>query len=411
MQINSPINNYDIVVIGGGVVGSSFAHALSHNLQTNCPSILLVEATSPKSPSNIQPSFDSRSTAISFGSRKIYEAMNLWSTLEKSATQIHEIKVSDRGHLGSTHLKSEDLNVEALGYVIENANIGAALNEKMLASSTISFLAPAKIESIKPTPDGMELSIAKCKEKFSVAASLIVLADGGRSTICQQLGISQLKQSYRQHAVNVNVAFEKPHRNVAFERFTAAGPLAVLPLRKINNDNRCSVVWVVGEQDSNVIMELDDEEFASELQSFFGSRLGEIINIGQRFAYPLSLSISKEQIRPGLVLLGNVAHTLHPVAGQGLNLALRDISALVSTLERAILDRQALGSMKTLRSYVEKQDSDQQRSILFTDNLTKIFSSNKRANIFLRKLGLLSLEIIPTVRKSFTERAMGLITR
>lgn len=411
MDINSPMLNYDVAVIGGGIVGASFVYALSQALLKKCPSILVVEANSPNSASIIQPSFDARSTALSFGSRKIYESMNLWSALEGSVTPIHQIQVSDQGHIGSTYLKREEQNVEALGYVIENLNLGGILNDYMRTSPAISFFAPAKLESIEPSSTGMDISIAKGKETFSVAARLVVLADGGLSPVCKQLGIAQLKKSYKQHAIIANIAFEQPHRNIAFERFTSSGPLAVLPLREVKAENRCSLIWTVEEEKSDIIMESDDDEFISELQACFGSRLGPITNVGKKFRYPLSLSIAKEQIRPGLVLLGNVAHTLHPVAGQGLNLSLRDINTLVSTLERAILNQQALGSINTLQLYLEKQDFDQKKSILFTDSLTKLFSSKKLTNILARNLGLLSLEIIPSTRKSFAEHAMGLIVQ
>ncbi len=411
MNIQTPANSYDIVVVGGGMVGASFAQAMSQTLKDSCPSVLVVEASEPTTAKELQPSFDARSTALSYGSRKIYESMGLWDQLKSFVSPIHEIQVSDKGHLGSALLSREEQQVEALGYVVENASLGVVLNEHMQTSPAIEFLAPAKISSISPTPDGMELSVSKGEESYGVAASLVVLADGGRSPICQQLGIEQANESYKQHAIISNVSFEQAHHNIAFERFTETGPLAVLPLGKFADENRCSLVWTVEDKNSTEIMELDDEQFVKALQASFGNRLGSITGIGEKFCYPLSLSVAKEQIRPGIVLLGNVAHTLHPVAGQGLNLALRDISALVSVLKQAVVSQEPLGSMKTLQLYVDKQDFDQQKAILFTDSLTKLFSSNKGTNVATRKLGLLSLEIIPAVRKTFAEQAMGLVAR
>ena len=298
--------------------------------------------------------------------------------------------------------------MEALGYVVENADLGAVLNEKLKVSNHIDFLIPASIQQISPTPGGMDLSISTESKRFNVSANLVVLADGGRSPICKQLGIEQSKESYQQHAIITNITFEEPHNNIAFERFTENGPLAVLPLREFEGENRCSLVWTAAEGESENLMGLSESALLSNLQASFGNRLGKLTSIGEKFCFPLSLSIAKEQIRPGLVLLGNVAHTLHPVAGQGLNLALRDIGALVTTLKTASKNQQSFGSMQTLQTYVNSQKFDQQKVISFTDVLTKLFSSKKLARIAARKFGLLSLELIPAVRKRFTEQAMGL---
>ena len=297
--------------------------------------------------------------------------------------------------------------MDALGYVIENAELGAVLNEKLKNSKAIDLLAPASIEQISPCTDGMDLMIDAVGRSFAVSADLVVLAEGGRSPICKQLGIEQNIEQYKQHAIITNIAFEKPHQNIAFERFTENGPLAVLPLRTFEGENRCSLVWTIAEEESAALMALGEDELLANLQSSFGNRLGKLVNIGEKFCFPLSLSTAKEQIRPGLVLLGNVAHTLHPVAGQGLNLALRDIDALVKNLVSACKKQQSPGSMQTLQDYVDTQKFDQQKAISFTDSLTKLFSSNHPAKVATRKFGLLSLELIPAARKAFTEQAMG----
>ena len=411
MIISSPENSYDIVVVGGGMVGATFAHVLSKSLAASCPNILVAEATASKTDIFNQSSFDARSTALSFGSRQIYESIGLWEEIEEQVSPIFEIQVSDRGRFGSTCLTREEQGVEALGYVVENTDLGIVLNTQLSESESIAHLAPAIIEKISPKEEGMKLEIVAGENRFEVLAGLVVLADGGRSPICEQLGIEQLKESYNQHAIITNAAFELPHQFCAFERFTDTGPLAVLPLREFNGENRCSLVWTVSAEESAEYMKLDDDEFITKLQNSFGNRLGAVIQVGEKFCYPLSLSLAKEQIRPSLVLLGNVAHTLHPVAGQGLNLALRDIDALVSTLSSAVTQQKPLGDMATLQSYIEKQNFDQQKFIRFTDSLTKLFSNNKQSNVITRQLGLLSLELMPTARKTFAEQAMGLVAR
>ena len=407
MKLNSPETHYDVVVVGGGMVGASFAIALDQAMAPPL-SILVVEAVDHSSNSARQPSFDARSTALSYGSRQILERMGLWPQLQDAVTPITEIQVSDMGHFGSTRLQHAEHGVDALGYVIENARMGTALNSAIDASSAIGLLSPARIVSVKPQPTGMALEIAAGDSRTVVAAGLVALADGGKSPICEQLGIGQRQENYEQHAIIANVAFESPHRNVAYERFTDTGPLAVLPLQSIDNENMGSLVWTVSAEQSQSLMAQDDSALLQALQDRFGNRLGRFTRIGKRFCYPLSLSIASEQVRPGLVLLGNVAHTLHPVAGQGLNLALRDIECLVEVLAEAAAAQESPGAMPVLQRYLEAQDFDQQKSMAFTDTMVRLFSSNSVPKVWARKLGLLSIDLLPPLKRSFADQAMGL---
>lgn len=408
MQIRQPKKSYDLVVVGGGMVGASFACALSHAVNNSSLSILVVEAVAPRGGSVDQPSFDARSTALSYGSSQIFAAMGLWPELSEVVTAIKEIHISDRGRFGSAQLSHQDHKLEALGYVFENRKLGVVLNTTMEASENIELLCPAAITAIEPTAHGMTLEIDDESGTCSVDTSLVVLADGGRSPICKQLGIERNVEDYKQHALIANIAFEKPHNNIAYERFTDEGPLAILPLESIDNQNRGSLVWTLDEKQVETIMALGDEDLLQQLQQRFGNRLGKILQIGEKFSYPLSLSIAREQIRPGLVLLGNVAHTLHPVAGQGLNLALRDIEVLVESLKQAFQAQIPLGDMQVLQGYIEQQQFDQDKTITFTDNVTRLFSSNSRARVWARKAGLLSIELAPTLKRGFAEHAMGI---
>lgn len=407
----SPNNKYEIVVVGGGMVGATFAIALNKILGLDCPKILVVEAAKALNKKVFTPSFDARSTALSFGSRKILEGVGIWSDLNKVVMPIDEIHISDKGHFGSAHLSSEEQNVDALGYVVENADLGAVLNARLKSALAIDFFSPAEIKQVVPKKECVHLHVTYNEKSYPVEAKLVVLADGGRSTICQQLGIQQFQKDYKQHAIIANVSLEKPHQNTAFERFTETGPFAMLPLRKFNDQNRCSLVCVVDEKESKEMMGRIEKPLLANLQERFGNRLGKIIHVGKRYDFPLKLSIAKEQVRPGLVLLGNVAHTLHPVAGQGMNLALRDIKVLVDCLYQGIREKLNPGDMALLQGYVDKQSFDQQKVIGFTDNLVELFSSNKAPNVISRKLGLLSLELFPIFRKSFATEAMGRISR
>ena len=336
MQISNPDKFYDLVVVGAGMVGASFCCALENLLGENPISVLVIEAIPPSNDLAKQSSFDARSTALSFGSRKIFEEFAVWQELGAAVCAIDEIQVSDRGRLGAVSLSAQEQKVDALGYVVENKRLGEVLNARLLGSDKINLLSPAAVSSIKATEGGMQLRLQHGDSDAIVDTSLVVLADGGKSPVCEQLGISQSIERYDQHALIANIVFEKPHNNIAYERFTDTGPLAILPLQAIDGMNRGSLVWTLSVEQAAEFREMNEEQLLSLLQERFGFKLGKITNIGERFVYPLSLSLAKEQVRPGLALLGNVAHTLHPVAGQGLNLALRDARVLVDVLDKAM---------------------------------------------------------------------------
>ena len=411
MWVSETKPHYDVVVIGGGMVGASFAidlaGQLTSRLSSSPASILVVESIAPGDIDN-QPSFDSRSTALSFGSREIYESMGLWASLRETVASIQEIQVSDQGHFGSTAISSREQGTEALGYVVENRQLGTVLHTAIRDSDVLELLAPTRVEKITPVATGMELALQSGDTAHTVSAALVVLADGGRSPICDQLGIQRKRQSYHQHAVISNVAFQLPHNNVAYERFTTQGPLAVLPLPDYEHLHRGSLVWTVAEGQQDELLNCSEQEFLDGLNAQFGNRLGRIERVGKRFSYPLVLTEALEQIRPGLVLLGNVAHTLHPVAGQGLNLALRDSHTLAGLLAEAVQREENPGAMATLQAYVDLQLKDQQRVILFTDQMVNLFSSGQWSKVLSRKAGLIGLELLPGLRNEFARQAMGI---
>lgn len=413
MRVTEIQTDYDLVIIGGGLVGASFAclaaQAMAKAMSRESPRILVTEAIASLQSST---SFDARSTALSFGSQQIYRGLGLWDALAGNATPIAKIHVSDRGHFGAVRMDSEALGVEALGQVLENQHLGVVLTGALEQSPAIDYLCPASVTALVPVPQGMEIEMTLPDGNTSrVCAGLVVLADGGKSPLTATLGIASQVTRYEQSAVIANVAFSDSHCGVAYERFTDTGPLAVLPLSSAQGEGRGALVWTVPTHEAEAMRLLSDREFLAGLQKRFGYRLGTFTRVGSRAIYPLSLSTASEQVRPGLVLLGNVAHTLHPVAGQGLNLALRDAEALARVLSEALADGQPLGAMAVLQDYVKHQQRDQSATIHFSHYMTRLFSSTNPALVWARKFGLFSIDLVPPLKREFARQAMGLADR
>lgn len=409
MRISEVRTHYDIVIIGGGLVGASFACALAAQTRRSPPRILVIETAASLQMSS---SFDARSTALSHGSAQIYERLGLWQAIATHATPIRRIHVSDRGHFGAVRIDCADMQVEALGHVAENQHLGVVLTAALDSDPAIDFLCPASINTLVPTPQGMRLQVLTSgADPLTVEAALVVLADGGKSAMSEQLGISSSQTPYGQHALIANVAFSDPHRHIAYERFTDSGPLAVLPLAEREGLHRGALIWTLADDEAADVAALPDRAFLDTLQERFGYRLGRFEKVGSRSLYPLTLSVAREQVRPGLVLLGNVAHSLHPVAGQGLNLALRDAQVLAGLLAEALANGQQPGEMALLQAYVAQQARDQLATIGFSDYMTRLFSSSHPALVWARKFGLFSIDMIPPFKRGFARQAMGLAER
>ncbi len=410
--------HYDVVIVGAGMVGASLACVLTKSSSASKLKLLLVEASpvfSNKSPQ--QPGFDTRSTVLSAGTMAYFAQMDLAKSLLPSAEPITHIHVSDQGRFGSVQLNASDEGVDALGYVVANASLGQILNQSLLEASGLELCAPVTVASIKPCAAGMQLELSGMKNsdtsddvsaKTMITTSLVILAEGGRSTLCEQLGIYHQRTAYEQSALIANVAFSAPHGGRAYERFTPKGPLALLPLADHDSQHRAALIWTHASDGIEEIIAMNDKDLLAQLQKEFGQRVGTFTRIGKRSVYPLSLQVAQEQIRPGLVLLGNVAHSLHPVAGQGFNLALRDAMALSHNIAESMQMGVSPGSFPQLQKYLRAVQRDQLDTISFSDYMTRLFSSD---NIFLawaRKSGMASIDLLPPLKHYLSRQAMGL---
>lgn len=403
--------DYDVVIAGGGMVGASLALALSRASE-QAIKVLVVESF-PLPPANssrpvYRPSFDARSTALSLGSRTILEQLQVWPALAEHVCAIDTIHVSEKGRLGSALMKATEMAWPSLGYVVENAWLGSVLLAALREQNTVDFCCPASVKKINHQAQGVSISIDADGELRQLSAQLVVIADGAQSSLRQQLGIEASVDDYQQTALIANVCFSKPHQGIAFERFTGTGPMALLPLADSDRgESRAALVWT---NDHDVAAQLcadDDAEFLQKLQQCFGHRLGQFTRVGERASYPLMLIEAQEQFRSGVVVMGNAAHSLHPVAGQGFNLALRDCARLAELLAAAKKAGNSLGELSLLQNYVSLQADDQVKTIAFSDQLTRVFSLGAPMPL-LRSLGLVTMDISPQLKRSFVGRAAGM---
>ena len=389
--------DYDVLIVGGGMVGASLAVALMPlNLKVG-----LVDAHEFGMAE--QPSYDDRSIALSYGSSRIFAGMGLWGELESKTTSIQKIHVSDRGHFGATRLSAEKEKVPALGYLVESRILGKQLYD-VLADSDIDPIIPASVTATEETENGLQVTLLKDKKETTLTTKLLVAADGTQSKIRELAGIGMTRSDYHQAAVVANVSTEKPHQNQAFERFADTGPIALLPL----SDNRCSLVWTHDTKNGTVALDdtlaLDDEGFLKKLGDEFGYRLGKFTKVGKRSSFPLALVTSDKNTAPHTVIIGNASHTMHPVAGQGLNLALRDIAVLADLIAKHNDD---LGADELLQAYESQRAGDVKTTVRYTDSLVKLFSNDNFLLGHARAGGLLAVDRISPLRKLFTRQSMG----
>lgn len=393
--------DYDILIIGGGMVGASLACALGNTALR----IGIIEAVPLYASAQAQPSYDDRTLALAYGSRRIFEGMGLWPALVGATTPIKKIHVSDRGHFGVTHIDCADEGVEALGYVVVSRTLGQTLMQALHALPHVDLICPAQLTNITTSTDHAQVIVNQNGEQRTLTARLVVAADGGKSAVREQLKIPTRTWDYHQTAIITNITPQRPHNNIAYERFTSTGPIAMLPM----SNNRCAVVWTVASGQADAVMRLTDEAFLAGLQNAFGHRLGRLQKTGMRHAYPLVLTRALEHVRPHLAVIGNAAHTLHPIAGQGFNLGLRDAAALAQVIVEAQRAGHDIGSLDVLNHYAAWRRADQMRAIAFTDSLVRVFTNPLAPFALGRNLGLLAVDLLPPLKHLLARQTMGLV--
>lgn len=393
---------HDIIIIGGAMAGVTLALALSHQTQGKIR-LAIVEKQPVKL--HCQHGFDARCIALSAGSCQRFEQItlpdqqNLWQQIQPISTPIQQIHVSDKGHSGIVEFSASEFQLPQLGAVVELSQMGNLLLQAIKQYPNIEYIAPMDIEHIEQQQSAVKIQL---KNHRTLQAKLLIGADGSQSQVAQAVGITQRKErEYQQTAIITNVCVQKPHQNRAFERFTKEGPVALLPMK----ENLMSLVWCVKEAES--IMALNDTEFLTQLQQRFGWRLGKFQACGKRFAYPLNLYRAEQSIHHRTVLIGNAAQTLHPVAGQGFNLGIRDVMDLAQLIAPLFLQQKDIGEATYLRQYADIRKPDQNQIIQLTDGLLSLFANSLIPLQIGRNLGLMAMAQSQILRQHFAKPTLG----
>lgn len=396
-----------VVIVGGGMVGLSLALMLAKaGIQ-----VKLLEAISYPNydDANLAPyhsSFDARNTALSRRSVQIYQELGLWDVLQQYATPILQVDITEQGSFGKARLIAEKEKVESFGQVIENAWLGRILLSQARQHTNIELIDGVQVTSLTQDQQMAYLTAQRGDELLNIEAPLVIAADGRDSFCRKALGIGFSTHEYDQVAIVTTVQTSKPHQHIGFERFSALGPLALLPLP---GEYRRSVVWPVKKgTEHEWLGEENDQHFLSALQNTYGDRAGKFEKTGKRFSYPLSQVLAEKQAVGRVVLMGNAAHTIHPVAGQGFNLCLRDAHVLCRFLMEQLAEQQDIGEPEMLKAYEQARIKDQQRVIRFCDLVVRGFSNQNIILKLIRNTGLVAFETIPGFKPLVANYAMGL---
>jgi len=390
--------DYDLAIAGGGLVGASLALALAPlGLR-----IALVEAVAPGQGEH--PSFDERTTALANGSVRVFRSLGVWRHMEREATPIRRIHISDQGRFGTARIDAAEQGLESLGCVLPNRVIGDALQEGLRRCPQVECVAPARVLGSELDDGVRRLSYEAGGAVRSLTARLVVAADGAKSLVREQAGIGAQHWAYGQTAIIATLVTQRFHDHVAYERFTPEGPIAVLPLR----DGRCGLVWTRRPEEAARLLALPDDAFLAELQSAFGFRLGRLLSVGRRQSYELGLWRAERHVGERLAVVGNAAQALHPIAGQGFNLGLRDAASLAEVIADARAEGTGdVGAAGSLAAYAAWRDQDQRRIVAFTDGLVRLFANPLVAVRALRSLGLLAFDALPPAKSALARLSVG----
>jgi 2-polyprenylphenol 6-hydroxylase len=389
--------SFDVVIVGGGMVGAALACAVAGKGM----SIALVEA---REPARTWPAgeTDLRVSAISRASQRMLHRLGAWERiLELGASPYRQMRVWDAVGGGRIRFDSEDLGEPDLGHIVENRVIQLALWERLESAADITLVCPGAITDLERLEDGSQLLLTDGR---TINARLLIGADGRDSLVRELVGIATEGWDYGQRAIVANVTSDKWHEETAWQRFLPTGPLALLPLR----DGSCSLVWSAADELARELMAMDDAAFSTALTDASDACLGRLASIGPRAAVSLRLQHAKQYVQPGVALIGDAAHAVHPLAGQGVNLGFLDAAALAAALDLALVHRRDIDGLWTLRRYERARRGDNQLMLGVMDAFKRLFSHDQQPLTTLRSLGLDLTDRLAPIKRRLMERALGL---
>nr|WP_275890128.1 2-octaprenyl-6-methoxyphenyl hydroxylase [Acinetobacter ursingii] len=396
-----------VIIVGGGMVGLSLALMLAkQNIAVQLLEAIRYPNYEDDQLAPYHSSFDARNTALSRRSVMIYQQLGLWDALQQHATPILQVHITEQGSFGKARLVAEQEKVESFGQVIENAWLGRVLLTQVRQQALIELIDGVEVTSLEQDQQQVTIHALRDQETLELQTQLLIAADGRDSFCRQAIGVGVDVHDYDQVAIVTAVQTSKPHQHVGFERFSALGPLALLPLP---GEYRRSVVWPVKKgTEGEWLGEENDQHFLDALQQTYGDRVGKFEKTGKRFSYPLSQVLAHKQAVGRVVLMGNAAHTIHPVAGQGFNLCLRDADVLVRFLTQHLTQSDDIGDPENLLAYEQSRLKDQQRVIKFCDSVVRGFSNQNPVLKLLRNTGLVAFDVVPGIKPLVANYAMGL---
>lgn len=397
--MNKEKNHYDIIIVGAGMVGATLACGLAEEAEQL--KIALIDANEPKFDWD-KNSYDMRVSAITRASQKLLTNIGAWEKIvEQRVSPYQDMFVWDAGAKGELHFDSADMGETDLGHIIENRVIVKALHQRIKEFPQIELLCPAKLKNIEFNEDQTQVTLA---DKTELTASLIVAADGTRSWVRQQADIAVKGWDFDQAALVTTVKTEKYHQDTAWQRFLSTGPLAFLPL----TDGYSSIVWSTSPDEAKRLTEISEDDFANEIEYAFESKLGKIESVAARAIFPLRLFETLNYVKPRLALVGDAAHTIHPLAGQGVNLGLADAASLMEVVVDALNNKKDIGNLKVLRRYERWRRADNRSMLLAMDGLKRLFGSELLAVKDLRSIGLNLTNKITPLKNLIMQQAMGI---
>lgn len=397
-ELSKITHHFDIVIIGGGLIGASQALCLAKS----CPKLKIAVVEAIEATKKNQPSFDDCSIAIAQQSAQYLKKFNLFNENFNYCEAIKTVQVTDKGHFGKAKITAQEYQLDALGYVAEVKPFGHALHQQLNDIKNIKLFCPDQVITHRFTQD---LALIELKSGIQLSSSLVVVADGGQSVSRALLHIDFKKQAYKQSALIANIEVAGGHNNQAFERFTQFGPMALLPM----SQNRYSLVWCQSPEQIQEYLELPDNKFLEALQNAFGFSAGQFTQVGMRACYPLALGRAERIVQHRVAVIGNAAHLVHPIAGQGFNLGLRDIQTLVTKLEQAQKHNKDIGCFEVLHAFELARKKDLDTVLTLTDGLVRLFSNSSHMLALTRSIGLVSMDLCSDIKQALAKQLMGKI--